>query len=375
MSSAIDAALRGVPRRSTLQGPSCSISTTAGHLHPNGQKLMKALVATLLLLAPVGLAARSTKHEGTESSERIRTLNNVAASTRLPGPPIWEFTRDGKKIVVLGTLSYLPRNVMFDSARIEQEISRSQALVSPPGLVVGDNISFFRGLTLWRGIRRSKLNPEGKTLNEVLPPALYTKWQKAEGAFPGITSSSGRLRPIYAAFEVFESATGRAKLDANSPAISLVNSVARRQGLESVDARLRLPIANPKETVKGFDIPPADDIQCLEQTLDRLSTFIEQAPELGDAWATGDMGQLQHWANDSVSMSFCWSSLTNEAIAHQQGIIDLQEKVDERWMAETRKTLATHDTIFTTMSLRELFEADGLGAKLRGAGFEMVSPD
>lgn len=335
---------------------------------------MKVLRAIATLLVPFSLLAHSAACGATGTDEQIRTLNNVAASTRLSGPPIWEFTRDGKKILVLGTLTYLPRNLKFDSAQIEHEISRSQALVSPPGLVVGDNISFFRGLTLWPGIRKSKLNPEGKTLEEVLPPALYAKWQRAEGAHPE-SRPSERLRPLYAAFEVFKDATGEASLDPNPPAISLVNRAARRQGLDSVDARLRLPIANPKGTVNGFYIRPADDLQCFEQTLDGLNAFLMQASELGDAWATGDMGRLERWANDRSSVRFCWSKLTNQAIAKQQGITDLHQKIDERWMTEIRTTLATHDTVFTTMSLRELYEADGLGAKLLRAGFTMTSPD
>lgn len=348
--------------------------TTTSYLHPHGQEQMKALRAIATLLIPFSLAARSTECGAMGTNEQIHTLDNVAANTRPSGPPIWEFTRGGKKILVLGALPYLPRNLMFDSAQIEHEIARSQALVSPPGLVVGDNISVFRGLTLWPGISKSKLNPEGKTLNEVLPPALYAKWQRAEGAHPE-SRPSERLRPLYAAFEMFKDATGQASLDPNPPAISLVNSAARRQGLDSVDARLRLPIADPKGTVNGFHIRPADDLQCFEQTLDGLDAFLAQASELGDAWATGDIGRLERWARDSSSVSFCWSKLTNQAIAKQQGITDLHQKIDERWMTEIRMTLATHDTVFTTMPLRELYGGDGLGAKLLRAGFTMTSPD
>ncbi len=336
---------------------------------------MNGLCAIAMLLVPLNLAAQSTEREAAGLGEQIHTLGNVAASTRPSGPPIWDFTRDGKKVLVLGTLSYLPRNVKFDAAQIDHGIALSQALVSPPGLVVGDNISFFRGLMLWPGIRKSKFNPGGQTLSDVLPPPLYETWQQAEGTHLGGDSSVDRLRPIYAAFEVFKASAEQADLYPDPPAISLVNSTARRYGLDSVDARFRLSIADPKATVSGFAIPSADDIRCLEQTLNELEVFLAQAPGLGDAWATGDMERLESWAANDARMRFCWSSLTNQAIARQQGIADLNQEIDERWLAEIEKTLATHDTIFTTMSLHELLKADGLGSKLRRAGFEMVSPD
>lgn len=334
---------------------------------------MKALQATLLLLITAGIVQPVQARGATQSSGQIHTLDSVKASAPPLGPPVWKFTRNGKKILVLGTISYLPRNLPLDFSQVTQEIAGAQAFVSAPGLVVGDNIGFFRGLFLWPGIRKNRLNEDGRTLRDVLPPALFSKWEHAESIYGPV--SSERLRPAYAAFELFDAAANRSKLDADPSAISLVRNTARKQGLEVIDARLRLPIWNPKQAVRDFRIASTDDVQCLRQTLDRLDDFLRQVKPLGDAWAAGDVGSLEAWANDRSSMAYCWSTLTNQAIARQQGISDLHQAVDDRWMQEIGKALASHDTVFTTMSLRELFEADGIGAKLRRIGFEMGAPN
>jgi len=335
---------------------------------------MKALQTTALLLLTAWLVPLHEARGATPSSGQVHTLENVAASVRPPGPPVWEFTRNGKKILVLGTISYLPRDMALDVAQIIQGITTAQAIVSPPGLVVGDNIGFFRGLMLWPGIRKNRLNSDGRTLRDVLSPTLYSKWERAESRY-GPPSSSDRLHPAYAAFELFEAAAQQARLDPDPSTISLVRSTARKHGLEEFDARLHLPIDNPKQAVRDFRIAATDDVQCLQQTLERIDTFLKEAKPLGDAWATGDVGSLEMWANDRSSMEYCWSTLTNQEIARQQGIAELHEAIDDRWMEEMAKALASHDTVFTAMSLREMFEVDGIGAKLRRSGFDMGSPD
>ena len=328
-----------------------------------------ARAATLLLL--YNFAAHASDKPPTQP-EQIHTLETVSASTTASGPPMWEFTRGSKRIVVLGTMTYLPEGLSFDTAGIERHVAQSQVVVSSPGLVVGDNIGLFRGLTLWPGIRRNKFNDDNRTLSDVLPADVYREWEKARQAYSHTRTGGERLRPMYAAMELFEAVAKDAKLAPGTPSARIVADAASSHGIPTIDARFRLAIADPKAAVKQFHVSSADDVQCLKQTIDRLVTFVQESRNLGEAWSSGDQMRLEEWrAQDRPSLS-CWSALTNQAIARQEGFTDLQGQIHQSWNARLQQALEANDTIFTSLPLRELLDANGLSSSLRRAGFTMT---
>lgn len=320
---------------------------------------------------PIAIAIFASAPVVRPSQSVIHTLESVPARATPSGPPMWEFVRGRQRIVVVGTVGYLPRSLKFDWALIDRKIPHAEAVVSPPGLVVGDNIGIFRGLSLWSDIRKNKFNSGGRTLREVLPPSTYARWVEARHSHVGRGSSNERLRPMYAAMELFESATARSRLARDSPIASLVGDVARRQGLAVVDARFHMNISDPRTAAKRFDVPALDDIACLQQTIEHVGPFLTEAQEIGEAWSGGDMEALETWANRSP-MRFCWSTLTNQAIARQQGIDDLQRSINEAWLHAILKAAGTANVVLTTLPIRDLLGTNGLSSALQQAGFTMT---
>jgi len=225
----------------------------------------------------------------------------------------------------------LPEHAEFDTSEIERRIAQSQAVLGSRGLLIGDNISIFRGLMLWPSIRRVKFNADDRALKDVLPPATYARWLRAKARYIGDDADIERLRPMYAAYSLFEAARKARDLKYESGVDSLVRRAAKQHDVPFVDPSLRLSISDPRRVVREFEIPRAEDIRCLEQTLDRLDGFVRSAQELGDAWTVGDLARIKALSNDGV-LDGCWAQLTNEAIGRQQGIQDLYAQVDERWL-------------------------------------------
>lgn len=304
----------------------------------------------------------------------IKTLDTMVVGADLSGPAIWEFTRGGKRVFILGTYTPIPDELRFDDAGIQSRIAQSGVVISSPGLVVGDNIGLFRGLTLWPSIHRSKFNPDRQTLQDILPAQTFEAWRRAKGEFLGDGASADRLRPMYAAYELFKGATKRSRLNTSSVTAPLIERAARTRGVPWIDARYRLSINDPKEATRRFTVSRSDDIQCLEQTLDQLAPFLRKASAAGDAWGQGDLQRFTALGRPDKLMRSCWAQLTNHAIGAQQGIGDIDLQVDATWLAAVEHSLAAHDTVFTALPLRELMDSTGAAAALLRAGFQGAPP-
>lgn len=303
-----------------------------------------------------------------------RTLEAVVVRADQSVPPIWKFSRGNKVIWVLGTFQPLPKGTKFNPSQIERRIAESEVVLGPQGLVVGDNIGIMKGLMLWPSIRRKKFNADGKQLKDVLPPATYSKWLLLKSKYLGGDRDVERLRPMYAANELFRAALKEANLDTENLVSPVVDNASKANNVPMVDSRLRLAVRDPKDAAKEFGVSTADDIRCLEQTMDRLDGYLHAGSALANSWAVGDLSQLSSESGAKASMSTCWARLTNEAIGRQQGVPDLYKQVNTKWIASLRNLLQKYDVLFTTLPVRDLLDSKGSVAAIRSEGFKMESP-
>ena len=321
------------------------------------------------LLCVAGTARAQDEMSAGDGTADIRTLDAVVATAG--GPAVWELRRGDKTLWILGSLQPVPEGLALASGGIEGRVARAGAVLGPQGLVVGDNIGLFRGLTLWPSIRRVRFNPDERTLREVVDPALYARWLEAKARYLGDDEGVEKLRPMYAAYELYRAAAHKAGLGAEDPVNPLVARVAGRGDVPLYEAKLRLAIEDPRKAVRQFDVPRADDVACLQQTLDRLDGFVQSQPALAEAWAVGDMARYAE-LQPRQALAGCWARLTNEAIARQQGIADLTVRIRGTWLRALDRALDGHDVVFATLPMRDLLDATGTLATLEDEGFRLV---
>lgn len=337
-------------------------------------KFRSFLILLPLLFCAGHTAAQDGDDASAKTEEDTRTLEAIVVRGDQSGPSIWKFSRGNKVVWVLGTFQPLPKNTTFNPTQIEKRISESEIVLGPQGLVVGDNIGIFKGLTLWPSIRRNKFNADGKSLKDVLPPATYARWIQLKLKYLGNDRGVERLRPMYAASELFEAALEKTNLETANLVSPVVANASKASNVPVVDTRLRLAIHGARDAAKEFGVSATDDIRCLEQTLDRLDSYLQVTSSLGNSWAIGDLPRLLNEPSSKVSVSTCWGRLTNEAIGKQQGISDLYKQVDAKWVKDFRDLLQKHDVIFTTLPVRDLMDSKGLVAVIKSEGFQVEAP-
>jgi hypothetical protein len=288
-------------------------------------------------------------------------------------PPLWLFTKGSKQIIVLGTQLPLPESGVVVTEPIKTYIAQSQAVLTGPGLKSGDSVGFLQGLTLVGSMRKAQRNDDGRTLSEVVPADVYSRWMILKSKYLGRDSGVEELRPMYAAYQLYTAALKQRQLTELPKQLgSVIGKATDAAGMERVDARYSLPVENLRKTVKAFNVPHADDERCLEQTLRTLEAYLEYSPAAADAWSVGDMERYRAAEGQYTPIEACWARLTNEAIGRSVGVAKPYDLVDSTWYSAVSKYLLSYDRVFTTLPARDLLNGTGLAGRLRADGFTVT---
>ncbi len=79
-----------------------------------------------------------------------------------PGPGLWKVRQGDHLLYVLGTQSPLPKNITWRSDEVNQVLQLADEVLASPGISVGADIGFFRGLTLLPSAMKASKNPDGQ---------------------------------------------------------------------------------------------------------------------------------------------------------------------------------------------------------------------
>ncbi|MGH8117283.1 MAG: TraB/GumN family protein, partial [Rhodanobacteraceae bacterium] len=172
-----------------------------------------ALAMVCLLVAPLGAVAWAGTPPAPAGSAAlpapaasITTLPAVTVTGVVPGPGLWEVNRGNHVLWILGVVPTLPTGIEWQSREVEGAIAASQTVIEPPGVKLKVDTNWFGKLFLLPSIWRAQRNPDGKTLAEVLPPAMYARWEAARQRYFGNDRGIERYRPLLAAGKLLKQA-------------------------------------------------------------------------------------------------------------------------------------------------------------------------
>jgi len=275
---------------------------------------------------------------------------------------------------ILGTLNPVPANMQLAAPGIDAVISRAQEVIRAPSINVGSDASKFRMLLLLPSLVGIRNNPGGKRLDEVMPPALYTRWRAFKQRFLPDDDKVEKMRPMFAAQELYKAVIKRSALTNKDPSAPLVTAAIEKHHPSVSLVKLELKVKDPKAVIKQMKTARFDDLACMERTLDRLAVDLEVLRLRANAWSTGDIATLR--ANPVPShYKACLDAVTDSAIGQQIGMGNGEARVKAMWLDKAEQALANNTTTFAVVGIDDLLEAGGYADALRAKGYTVLAPD
>lgn len=310
------------------------------------------------------------------SADNTAELPTVVVSGEQPGPGLWRVTSGDHVLWILGTLSPLPKNMHWRSREVEDAIASAQAVLDPPRIKVDANIGFFGKLRLLPTLVGVRDNPNHATLQQVVPPDLYTRWIALKTKYFG--AGRGRnietWRPIFAAIELWNEAIRKTGLTRSDITGDVVRDAAKRAKVETVAPEYTVQVEDPRAAVKEFKQGAMDDLDCFRKTLDRIDGDLDAMAGRANAWATGDIDALRTLP-DSDQREACIAAVTGTDLARERGIADLPGRMQNAWLDAASAALAKNQVTFARLPIGDLLAKDGYLAKLKARGYVVESPD
>jgi uncharacterized protein YbaP (TraB family) len=316
------------------------------------------LVLTLL----AGGAARAA-----EAPADAGDVTEVSVVGERAGPGLWKVTNGTHTLWLLGTLQPLPARMEWRSREVELVLSIAERLV-PESPKVEADVSLFKKVKLYLQWRRLQKNPDGRQLADVLPPALYARFEAQRARYAPGSDDLLAYRPVIAAGRLWQAAVKRAGLTLEPAVADTVRRLAKARRVEVVEPKV--VIEDPQRVLDELAHVPADaELRCMTATLDRLDRDVATARELATAWATGDVAALRAsrpWEHREA----CWASLTTSPAVRA-----LRTRLEASWFDAAVESLETRQTTLALVPMAKLLPDDGMLARFAARGYRVIAPE
>ncbi|HEX7369948.1 MAG TPA: TraB/GumN family protein [Rhodanobacteraceae bacterium] len=304
----------------------------------------------------------------------ITTLAAVTVTGVVPGPGLWKVTRGDHVLWILGVVPTLPAHVEWQPAQVAGIIATSQVVIEPPGVKLKVDTSWFGKLFLLPSIYRAQRNPDGKTLQQVLPPPLYAQWDVVRQRYFGNDRGIERYRPFVAAAKLMKRALKANGLHGDGAVTDKVKALATQYHVKLETPQAVLEIREPRQALNAFAASSTDGIACLGLVVDMVEHGIPDLKTRANAWATGDIATLRR-VPASAYRDSCKSAVMGAGFAKSLGISDLPARIEGHWLADADATLKANPRSFAVLPMHDLLDAHGYLAALALRGYTITAPD
>jgi hypothetical protein len=224
-----------------------------------------------------------------------------------------------------------------------------------------------RMFRLYRAARRLARLPDGMTLADQMPAELYARYTALRTRhLPKDDEDDEGLRPALAALRLYGAALDDAGLTMDS---DVGKKIARKMRRSQAD-EAEVVVETEPETVLDelAKITPEAEIACFASIMTSIETDLEGMKERANAWAIGDVEALKRFDYPD-SQGNCLAMLFSVG-----GLAELRDTLYAQWLSEAETALATYDTSFSVLPMRDLVAADGLLAQLSARGYTVTAP-
>lgn len=326
-----------------------------------------------LMLGCVLATTASANEAPAPAARPIRDEAPIVVTGALPGPGMWKVSRNGHVMHVLGTVSPLPKRMEWISRDVERVLAQSGEVVFGPKYVVDTDLGFFGKLSLLPSLIGVRKNPDGKLLRDVVSPESYARWLVLKQRYIGRDGDVEKMRPIFAANELYEAAIEDSGLTGKRIVSPVIEAAIREHQIKRTDPKVKATLKNPKAALKEFRSEPLGDRACFDKMLVNLETDVTRMAERANAWAVGDIDSLRNQPLGDQYQA-CQKALTEASVAQKNGLGNYEAEVRVAWLSAAENAITNNPVSFAVLPMSELLKPDGYLAALQAKGYLIEAP-
>jgi len=325
---------------------------------------------SLLLLALCAALPQFALAQSTAAPDpaAIPELETFVVTGEQPGPALWKVTRKDHTLWILPTFGPLPAKLVWRSSQVEAVIRDSQEVYAEPRIPLQRRTDAESQQRLWKAIT----NENGKLLQQVMPPDLYVQFSDLSRRYAGGTRVFELFRPFQATDMLKDAAMERLQLTSDGGIADIVLNLAGRYGVKFMRLKELDTRAWDKMVSQLEKTPREADLACTKARLDRLESDLRQAVDRSNAWARGDISTLREdpgLHTDGADIKVCGQFFQHMTFVRKT----IADKRKNNYVTYQRALKKNHSTLIL-MPIDEMFDANGLIAKLRKDGYQVEEP-
>jgi len=242
-----------------------------------------------------------------------------------------------------------------------------------PSYVVDTDLGFFGKLSLLPSLIGVRKNPDGKLLRDVVSPESYARWLVLKQRYIGRDGDVEKMRPIFAANELYEAAIEDSGLTGKRIVSPVIEAAIKEHDIKRTDPKVKATLKNPKAALKEFRSEPLGDRECFDKMLVNLETDVTRMAERANAWAVGDVDSLRNLPLGDQYQA-CQKALMQASVAQKNGLGNYEAEVRVAWLSAAENAIANNPVSFAVLPMSELLKPDGYLAALQAKGYLVEAP-
>jgi uncharacterized protein YbaP (TraB family) len=293
-------------------------------------------------------------------------MQEVVVEGRHEGPRMWIVRSGDHTLWILGTISPLPKKMVWQPDAVEEALKSTQEVVPAwPTYGIGANpITALRVYIAWRHLQKP---PDNQPLSESLPAPLYARVEALRIRYAPHDNKIEHMRPMLAARELLTHVLDAAGLAVRNEVQQEVLTLAARRGVRVHQDKLR--IDDPVDVLKDVGATPlASEVACLDAVVTLLETDLGNMQARARAWALGDVDALRQipHADDRTA---CIT-----AVSTSERVRKLIARAQDDWLVAVTDSLGRNRGTLAVQSMERLLGEHGALATLRARGYVVEGP-
>ncbi len=282
-------------------------------------------------------------------------LYGMVVTGKRPGPPLWKVTNQDNVLWVFGTLRHLPKKLRWDPVSVRYILSEATQYISPPQVSASES-NPFKAYALMRRLSKLQQNPDGKTLQDVLPEDLYARFLEAKSIYAPRDKKILNLRPMEASDRLISAARESVGLSYDAKVSKKLRSIARGRGATLIDHKRSVEVEVIFQAYANITLQ--DELACLEIRLETIRTDLEATVVRANAWANGNADlllRLDYPDPDAI----CFNIMDSDEF----------KQLRIEWFESIQNALSNNSVSLANFPMREIVHPEGLLAQLRQQGY------